>query len=109
MVAAFPNSIATSGAAGTTLPQNTDGSDIVLADDVNDAYNEIVAIETALGVTPTARSAAWGTGTFSTASTSFASVDARIKNVEDGTHTSYLALNFSGTVAYIDGGTSAAF
>jgi hypothetical protein len=106
---AYPNSLATTGGGSTTLPQNTDGTDIVLAADVNDAYNEIVAIETELGVLPKSRNGAWSTSFSSAYPTSFATVDARIKNVENGAFASYSALNFSGSVAYIDGGTHVAF
>jgi hypothetical protein len=109
MVAAYPNSLATSGGAGTTLPQNTDGTDIVLAADVNNAYNEITAIETELGVLPKSRTGAWSTSFSSIYPTTFTSVDARIKNVENGAYAAYTALNFSGSVAYIDGGTSTTF
>ena len=106
---AYPNSVATTGGAATTLPQNTDGTDIVLAADMNNAYNEIVEIEKELGVLPKSRNGAWSTSFSSTYPTSFATVDARIKNVENGAYAAYTALNFSGSVAYIDGGTSTAF
>jgi hypothetical protein len=65
----------------TQLVNKIDLTDIVYARDVNDAYDEIKAIQATVGVTPTA-TGGWGTGTFSTPD-SFPTVAARIKNLEN--------------------------
>jgi hypothetical protein len=57
---------------------------VVVAADPNTAYSEIIAIETALGVSPTV-SATWGaTSTLDIVTTSWTSVAARIQNIENG-------------------------
>ena len=57
---------------------------VVVANDPNTAYSEIVAIETALGVSPTV-SATWGaTSSLDIITTSWSSVAARIQNLENG-------------------------
>lgn len=62
-----------------------DGTDVVIASDVNSAYAEIVAIETVIGTNPL--STGFG-GSYSSASTP-ATVSARISNVEAGLNTAY--------------------
>jgi hypothetical protein len=62
-----------------------DGTDVVVAADVNASYAEIVALETVLGVSPT--TTGFG-GSYST-SVSPATVAARISNVEAGLNTAY--------------------
>lgn len=62
-----------------------DGTDVVIASDVNSAYAEIVSIETTLGVNPL--TTGFG-GSYSTPG-SFASVTARIANIEAGLNTAY--------------------
>lgn len=57
---------------------------VVVADDPNTAYSEIIAIENALGTSPTV-SATWGaTSTLDIITTSWPSVAARIQNLENG-------------------------
>ena len=63
-----------------------DGTDVVIASDVNSAYAEIVSIETTLGTSPNV-SPIWGSGSFSTATTSWTDVKSRIANVEAGVNT----------------------
>lgn len=63
-------------------------SSVVVAEDPNTAYAEIVAIETALGTSPTT-SATWGASTTLSTSTSWASVAARIQNLENGIYNPY--------------------
>lgn len=78
MVASYPG-------ANPTLPLNqVNGVDIVDADDVNLIYDELKAVASTLGLNPQNRSAAWSSNSYSTASTNFSTVGARIKNVEDG-------------------------
>lgn len=62
-----------------------DGTDVVIAADVNASYAEIVAIETVLGILPT--TTGFG-GSYSAAATP-ATVAARISNVEAGLNTAY--------------------
>lgn len=64
-----------------------DGTDTVNAADVNKAYDEISAIETNVGTAPKSRVNSWGTGTFSTASTTYDSLAARVENAENGVYT----------------------
>ena len=75
MAAQYPGQIT------TQLVNKVDLTDIVYARDVNDAYDEIKAIQSTLGVTPTVPGG-WGTGAFATPD-SFATVAARIKNLEN--------------------------
>jgi hypothetical protein len=78
MVANYPNGL-------PTLPElQENGVDIVDADDVNLVYTELTAVAETLGLTPATRSAAWSSTAFTTATTSFGTVGARIKNAEDG-------------------------
>jgi hypothetical protein len=63
-----------------------DLTSVVVAADPNTAYSEIIAIETALGTTPTV-SATWGaTTTLNTTTTSWSSVKDRIQNIENGVY-----------------------
>lgn len=78
--------MAASYPAGTpNLPeQQTDGVSTVNAGDVNPVYDELKAVTDTLGTNPHKRSSAWSSNSYSTASTDFATVGDRIKNVEDG-------------------------
>lgn len=78
MPASYPNSVK------SFIPQ-VDLVSIVDAIDVNDAYDEIVAIETAIGPNP-ATSDAWGSDTFSSSTTSWGTLKARIQNIEHGVY-----------------------
>lgn len=62
-------------------------TDTVDAADVNQLYDEVTAIAATVGLNPQSRSASWGTGSFSSASTSFSTVGARIQNIENGVFT----------------------
>lgn len=70
--------------------------DTVDASDPNSVQDEVIAIEQTLGVTPHVSTAPSPTGTWNPASTSFASVAARLANIEQGivgdTHTQYAHL-----------------
>lgn len=63
-----------------------DGTDVVIASDVNSAYAEIVSIENTLGTAPNV-SPSWGSGTFTTATTAWTDVKSRIANIEAGINT----------------------
>ena len=75
MAAQYPGQIT------TQLVNKIDLTDIVFARDVNDAYDEIKALQTTVGVTPTVPGG-WGTGNWATPD-SFPNVAARIKNLEN--------------------------
>lgn len=60
---------------------------IINADDVNNAYDEIIAIGNELGISPRL-SGTWGSGTFAT-TTAWTSVAARIQNIENGFYSTY--------------------
>lgn len=64
----------------------TDGTDPVIAQDINAPYTEITAIATTLGITPSKPT--W-TGTFNTSSTDFVTVTSRIANIETGVKEAY--------------------
>lgn len=90
--------------ATTNYPANavTFGSDrinlvsTVVAEDVNSLYREVVSIAEDLGAgamgvgTPGLRfSAAWGVGSFSTSTTTWSGLQARLQNIEKGLYQSY--------------------
>jgi hypothetical protein len=81
-----------------TFTKKVDLQSLVVANDVNEAYDEITAIETTLGLNP-ATSGTWGSGTFSSASTVWADVSTRIQNVENAAY--YL----NGNTVIITGGS----
>jgi hypothetical protein len=68
--------------------------DLIDATDPNYLQEEVVAIETILGVTPSLSTAPSSGGTFTATATTFATVSARLANIETGivadTHTQYL-------------------
>ena len=76
--------------AGTqTFNYRTDLTDYVMANDVNVAYAEIAAIENTLGSNP--QNSLGYSGTFSTSTTDWGTVAARIQNLEYGTSVGVLA------------------
>lgn len=79
MAAIFPTAI-------KTFTKKIDNSDPVVAADVNSVYDEVSAVESALGVNP-ATTGSW-LGTFSTGTT-WGSVGARIQNIEYGLNEAY--------------------
>jgi len=68
--------------------------DLIDATDPNFLQEEVVAIETILGVTPSLSTTPSSGGTFTATATTFSSVSARLANIETGivadTHTQYL-------------------
>lgn len=78
MAAQYPSAIT------TQLIKKVDLTDIVFAADVNDAYDEIVAIQTTVGANP-GNPGTWGSAEWSEP-TSFSTVAARIKNLENGAY-----------------------
>jgi hypothetical protein len=70
--------------APVSFNNRTNLVDTVDAGDVNALYDEVVAIANTVGLNPQQRAVAWATGTFSTAATTWATVDARIQNAENG-------------------------
>jgi hypothetical protein len=75
-MANYPNAL-------STFTPVVDGTDVVQAYQVNNAYTEITAITTELGINPSDRSTGWST-TFDSTSTTFSTVQVRIDNVENG-------------------------
>lgn len=80
----------------------TDLVDTIHAEDVDDLQNEVIAIESAVGLNPALSTSPSSMGTFNPVSTLFASLGARLANVETGivadSHTQYLR-NTGGGVA----------
>jgi hypothetical protein len=64
-----------------------DLTDIVYAADVNVVYDEVTAIQSNLGTLIKSRDDNWGTGNFSSESTTWTSLKARITNIENGVFT----------------------
>ena len=87
MTASYPATI-------KSFTTKVDVRDIIYAADPNDLQDEVVAIQTALGVTPSLSTSPSTGGTFNATATTFASVSARLANIETGivadTHTQYL-------------------
>jgi hypothetical protein len=78
-MAFYPASVADFGT------DRVDGSSPVIASDVNALYAEVKAIETYVGLNPTISE--WTGSSFTTATTDWGSVHARIKNIEKGVST----------------------
>lgn len=78
MPAQYPSQIT------SQLIKKVDLTDVVFAADVNDAYDEIVAIQTTVGANP-GNPGTWGSAEWSEP-VSFATVASRIKNLENGTY-----------------------
>jgi hypothetical protein len=76
MPAVFPASV------HSPITPVVDGSSPVVANDVNPIYLEVVAIETAIGATPSVSTT--GSGTFFQDGRDFGTVRDRISNVENG-------------------------
>ena len=79
MAAQYPSQVT------SQLIKNVDLQDTVFAADVNDAYDEIVAIQTTVGANP-GNPGTWGSAEWSEP-VSFSTVAARIKNLENGVYT----------------------
>lgn len=75
MPAQYPNAV-------KTFISKVDLQDYVIANDINQVYDEVTALESTLGALPQV-SGVWGSGTFAT-TTNWSSTKARIQNVENG-------------------------
>jgi hypothetical protein len=68
--------------------------DIIDESDPNDLQDEVTAIQTIVGITPSLSTTPSASGTFNATATTFASISARLANIETGivadTHTQYL-------------------
>ena len=87
MAATYPANI-------RSFTSKTDIQDIVYASHPNALQEEVVAIESILGVTPSLSTTPSSSGTFNATATTFATVSARLANIETGivadTHTQYV-------------------
>jgi hypothetical protein len=87
MAAVYPGTI-------KTFTTKVNVADIVDASDPNTLQDEVVSIEATLGVNPSTSTTPSPTGSFNATSNSFASVSARLANIETGvvadTHSQYL-------------------
>jgi len=79
-MANYPNSV-------KVFDTKHDLTDIVYAADVNVVYDEVTAIQSNLGTLIKSRDDNWGVGTFSTSSTTWTSLKARVTNIENGVFT----------------------
>jgi hypothetical protein len=82
MTAQYPGST-------VTFTPKVNLTDVVVANDINRAYEEISAIASTVGGNPQIRSASWGVGSYSTSTLNFTTLNDRILNVENGTYISY--------------------
>jgi hypothetical protein len=112
MPASYPASI-------KSFSTKVDVTDVIYASHPNTMQEEIVAIQSILGVTPSLSTAPNPTGTFISTATTFNTVAARLANIETGivadVHTQYInktngsvttATNASGVVRNIHTSTS---
>jgi len=79
VAAAYPNNV-------KSFTYKIDNKDKVISDDVNSAYDEIMAIESQLGVGGVLTST-WATGSFNTTRTdwtSYGGLKGRLANIETG-------------------------
>jgi hypothetical protein len=87
MAASYPGSIHTFNTHANTV-------EVIDASHPNDIQNEVYAIEATLGVNPALSTAPASSGSWTGTATTFASVSARIANVEQGvvgdSHTQYI-------------------
>ena len=87
-VASFPSSVVTTA----TFTPKVNTVDVIDASHPNLIQDEVIAIETALGITPALSSA--GSGSHTAAATNFGTVGARLNNIEIGVlgdvHTQYV-------------------
>ena len=95
MAASYPSSIRSFSTKRNTL-------DIIDASDPNSVQEEVVAIQSTLGVNPNISTAPSSSGTFSTTATTYATLAARLANIETGivsdSHTQYLKRTGNETV-----------
>lgn len=81
MAAVYPSGI-------KTFNRRRDLLDVILAADINQVYDEVTEMQSALGTFITAKPAGWSASGFSTA-TSWATFKARIENIEAGVYSAY--------------------
>lgn len=62
---------------------------VVLAEDVNQVYDEVTSIESHLGQGGVNTSLTWGQGAFNTSKTSWTNLRERLQNLENGTYRAY--------------------
>jgi hypothetical protein len=96
MAASYPNN-------SVSFSRRVDLRDLVLAVDVNSLYDEVEVLEQVVGPLP-ALSATWGSGNFSSATTDWTTVKARIQNIEHGIYKVLVSQPYA-TVSYVDGKT----
>lgn len=87
MAASYPSSI-------RVFTTKTNVTDVVDASHPNSVQEEVVAIQSTLGASPQVSTAPSPSGTFTSTSTSFSSVNARLANIETGivadSHSQYI-------------------
>jgi hypothetical protein len=83
MPASYPGSLKTSFGN-----PRIDLQSVVVANDVNPVYEEIVAIEKHLGIDINKRAGNWGAAAYSTTSTTWTDLRTRLENAENGVFSS---------------------
>lgn len=83
MTAVYPGALKTSFGN-----PRVDLQSVVVADDVNPLYEEVVAIEKHVGADINKRKENWGVGAFSTTATVWTNLRDRVENAENGVSTS---------------------
>lgn len=79
----YPNAI-------KIFTRKVDLQDLVVAQDVNQLYDEVETIETQLGAGGVTTSGTWGSsGTFTTNTTSWTGLNTRLQNIENGVYSAF--------------------
>lgn len=96
MAASYPSSVRSFSTKRNTL-------DIIDASDPNSLQEEVIAIESTLGVSPNISTSPSSNGSFANTATTFSSVSARLANIEIGivsdAHTQYVKRTGNETIA----------
>lgn len=88
MAASYPTTVKVWSPTDTNFAYPEDLKTVVYARHVVSLYDEVTAIEQQLGAGGVATSNTWGAGTFSSATTAWGSLRARVQNIEDGVYES---------------------
>jgi hypothetical protein len=99
MAASYPSNV-------KSFVTKVDFVDTVIADHVNSLQEETVAVQTALGTSPTV-SSGW-IGSFDSTTTSWATVKARVNNLEYGLKNVYDKIGGTNVLPVVNGGTGIA-
>ena len=89
MPASYPTSIKVWSPTEPGFEYPEDLKTVVYARHVVTIYDEVTAVQQQLGAGGVATSGTWGGGTFSSATTAWGSLRARLQNIEEGVYESF--------------------